>query len=82
VVLISVSHPGSAMGGWEPTILCFRTPFLLQLTKQNLKASNEIKIKSGNGSSEKLLTIGSNFKENKQHICIFLVENKGAPKSE
>ena len=21
-------QPGSAMGGWGPTILCFRTPFL------------------------------------------------------
>ena len=45
------------------------------LTKQHIKASNEIETKSGSGSIEKLLTVGSHSKEIEQRICIFLAEH-------
>ena len=44
------------------------------LTKQHIKASNEIETKVGSGSFEKLLSVGSNFKDIEQRIYIFLAE--------
>jgi len=45
------------------------------LTKQHIKANNEIETKVDSGSTEILLTVGSNSKEIEQHICIFLAEH-------